>query len=92
MVGKSDVMNMVANGWLSVCRAYMRAGLRIRSWIGHVPGGCRKDLRIIQVHRGRVGVVVSTGVVGRMMLGLAMKTVSNLKAYKRILVCSIYLQ
>ena len=48
-------------------------------------------MRIIQVHRGRVGVVVLTGVVGGRMLELAMRTASNLKAYKRILVCSIHL-
>ena len=33
-----------------------------------------------------------TGVAGGMMFGLPIRVVSNLEAYKRILVCSIYLR
>ena len=54
-MGKSVAMNMVANGWLSVCRAYMRAGLRIWPWIRCVPGEVREGFEDYSGPPGKSG-------------------------------------
>ena len=91
VVGKLIAMKVVASGWWSVFRVCMRAGLGIRSRIRYVPGSCGADLRI-RVYWERVGVVMLTGIAGGRMLGLTMRTTSNLEAYKRIWVYSIHLE